>query len=398
MKWIANHRMALLGAAVSAAYWPNMLSAAFTPRWAIIGAGLPLVSNLDPRNIGEPMRWVLAWILAFGAVSIIASPDQMTGWLDLFYIVLLCGAFLAGAGLQSLDDVMTGLGAGLALSSAICVAQSLGYPIIGDPTPRPAGLFFNSEVMAEFAAVIFVWAACRPRWGLAVIAAIPIALCFSRVAIVASLLGLIYTYRPTSRAATLALLSAIAVIALAMVVFLGVAKAGSADQRIIIWGATLMAFKPLGTGLGWFQAAHPAEQYAHSDAIQLLVEIGIGAMLAIVIPIAAFWKNRGTYADRAAFVAICFEIVVSFPLHVPATAFMAAIVAGYLVSVRPDVRLGLHNSQHENVGSVRRGNAAGGPVDGHGQRGRRAFSVRSLFARAAARGSRPYQRHPQGAA
>ena len=69
MRWIAAHKMAVLGFAVSAAYWPGMLSAAFTPRWAVIAAGVFFVSSLDPRNIPESLRWTLLFLLAMGGAG-----------------------------------------------------------------------------------------------------------------------------------------------------------------------------------------------------------------------------------------------------------------------------------------------------------------------------------------
>ena len=357
--WIADHKAALLGFAVSTAYWPGMLSAAFTPRWAVIAAGIPLLTSMDPRNVPEPVRWVLGLLIAFGAVSLLGSPDPMGGVLDLIFIVLLCGAFIAGAGLASLDDVMTGLAAGLAVSAILCLFQ-----------PVPAGLFYSSEVMAEFAALVFVWAALRPRWLIAAIALVPICMSGSRIAAVVAAAGLIPAVRPGVRVFAGLVLALVAGASLVLV------KSGSAAERMALWAGTVAAWTPLGRGLGWSGATYG--NFSHSDVAQAVAELGIAAVLLAIIPLYAVINRRGNDAERAVFWAACFEAVVSFPLHMPATGFVAAIAAGCVVSVRPVVLVG------DYLGGLKDGRGAGRPVaadraiDRGGFRGGAAVSVRSV--------------------
>lgn len=73
-------------------------------------------------------------------------------------------------------------------------------------------------------------------------------------------------------------------------------------------------------------------EFAHSDALQLVVEMGIGGAILLAVPILVLWKGNGPDAVRCAFVALCLEGVVSFPLHLPATGFLGALLAGGLVS------------------------------------------------------------------
>lgn len=322
--WPADHKSALLGFAVSAAYWPGMLSAAFTPRWAVIAVGLPLLTRMDPRDVPEPLRWVLAALLAVGAVSLAGSPDPKGGALDLIFMVLLCGTFVAGAGLTSLDGVMTGAAAGLAISAILCTFQTV-----------PSGLFYSSEVMAEFAALVFVWGALRPNLPAVMIAAIPIALSGSRIAIVMAAVALLLAARQSPRVTA----SGLVVLATAAVASLMIFKPESAADRIDLWAATVAALMPLGHGLGWFGATYPSD-FSHSDVAQALAELGAAAALLAAIPIFVITRDRGNDAERAVFWAACFEAVVSFPLHMPATGFVAAIAAGHLVSRRSLVLVG----------------------------------------------------------
>lgn len=377
MRFLSNHKAALLGFAVSVAYWPGILSGGFVARWAAIAVGVPLVSTLDPRALPESMRWVLAFMVALGAISLIGSPYPMAGALDLLFIVFLCLAFVMAASLETLDDLITGIGAGLAISSFLCVMQAAD---IWRPVPQislePAGLFFNSEVLGEFSALVFVWAALRPRWMLAVIAFVPIVLTESRIAGAAAGAALIYGLRPHWRVA-LPLIIALIVAGIAAVLF---TKLGNSAHRVTIWGATILSLSLQGNGLGWVTAAFPYEEFTHSDALQALAELGIGALALLAIPSQAMRGNRGNNAERALFVAACVEVMVSFPLHFPASGFLAAVVAGYLVGSGPCVRLGAPEcGDDDGARRVRWHEARWRAFVGRG-RGGEPIPVRSVFA------------------
>lgn len=370
MTWLANHRMAVLGFAVTAAYFPGLLSPAYTPRWAILLIGLPLAAALDPRTIPLTLRWIVAWVLAMATVATAwASPDPLSGWLELFYIAILCLAALAGAGLSSMTDVMRGIGVGLAVSSLLAVSQYVG---LWSPVPQsssPAGLFYNSEVLAELAALVLVWSittTANRAWIIGLFALVPLVLCGSRVAVIAAACGLIYAWwprNPITRAAVIA----VGLTALGIMVFgVGLHKMASADHRLILWGSTIMAWTQWGHGLGWFEASHPFEGMAHSDALQVIAEVGIAGFALLAIPIIAFRRNRGTHAERACFVAVCVEVFISFPLHFPASGFLAACLAGYLVSDWAPVRDNRDHGGYDDGRIARWQDAPGAGDFGHG--------------------------------
>lgn len=340
MTWLANHRMAVLGFAVTAAYFPGLLSPAYTPRWAVILIGVALLTALDPRDVPASLRWIVGWVLAMAAMATaFASPDRLTGTLEFFCIVILCLAALAGASLNSMTDLMRGIGAGLALSSLLAICQYTGLWSPVPQTSSPSGLFFNSEILAELAALVLVWALLMRSWVIAAFAIIPLALCGSRVAVLAAVCGLAYGLWPRDPIARIAVLGLAIPAGLGLVAILvfgvGLHKMGSLDHRLVLWGATIAAWTQWGHGLGWFEAAHPFEGMAHSDALQVIAEVGIAGFALLAIPFVAFRRNRGTHAERACFVAVCVEVVISFPLHFPASGFLAAVLAGYLVSDRP---------------------------------------------------------------
>lgn len=413
-RWLAAHRLRLLGFAVAAAYWPGMASAAVIPRWGVIAVGVPLVSVIDPRGIPESLRWVFSFLLAVAALAtVFASPDAMAGWLELFFIALLCVVFIAAARFESIDGLMIGLGYGLAVSSVLAVGQRLGYDFGLPQSSAPAGLFYNREVLAEFAALVFVWHALKPKtrrcpemhyvWGyhrirhiripefywrdysIAAVALIPLALCQSRVAFATVIVALLYVWWPQRWSLRIM----VTVLFPPMIVFsliaMGYDKAASADHRLIMWVTTFYSWTQFGHGLGWFAAAHPAEELAHSDVLQVIAELGIGGFVLAAVPFIAFRNSRGGYhVERAVFVAICVEAVISFPLHFPASGFLAAVVAGFLAGRRDPVRLGEHLGRPEDAGHLRRFEPDDQGDGRNGGFGSGAIPVRSVHPRQAA--------------
>lgn len=357
--WFSAHRWAALGFAVSTAFWPSILSSAFAPRWAAIAIGIPLVSAIDPRNLPEALRWVLLWVFGLAAIATTwASPDPMGGYLDLLFMTLLCLAFIAAAELDTLDDVMTGLGAGLAVSAAVLLFQawddSSGRSFYHQ---RMTGLFYNTEILAEFAALVFVWAIVRRAYVIAAVSFLPIAVNNSRVAFLCAAVGVAFAFWPATRKGRIAVLAVLVAFPVMLFFVFGISKLISAEHRITLWTATVFAWTQFGHGLGWYRASYPAVEFAHSDVLQIIAEIGIGGFALLAIPFMAFRSTRGNHAERALFIAACIQAVISFPLHFPASGFVVALVAGYLVSRRPAVCMVVPFGRIYDVRSLQRQDA-----------------------------------------
>src|SRR5260221_574783 len=81
--WLARLRIAVLGRAVSAGYWPGLLSGGFVPCCAAMAVGIPLCSAIGPRALPEAMRYGLAFVIALPSISLMVSPGPMPGTLGL---------------------------------------------------------------------------------------------------------------------------------------------------------------------------------------------------------------------------------------------------------------------------------------------------------------------------
>lgn len=332
--------LAVVAFVVAVAYVPGLFSAPFMPRWWAIAIGVPLLCDLRPFSGDTKLPALTAMALIWAATAVILSDYPFGGIFPFILLVLTAGVAWAANSSNDLDFPLAAFGWGLAVSSVLALAQWLGW----DALPfngLPGGLFFSSEVLAETAGPIFVWALVSRRWTLAALMAVPIILGHSRVATFAAFIALIYAWRPSSRWAKPLVGVALAAACLIALTTLGDAKTNSAFTRAILWGAAVESITPLGRGLGWWASAHPFgfEEFVHSDALQFLVECGLGGILFIAIPVVIFWNGIADRSHGACFVAVCIEGLLSFPLHVPSAAFVFALLAGHLARERGRVLL-----------------------------------------------------------
>ena len=340
MKWLVEHKFGVWGFLVAGAFIPTIMSAAVVGRWAVIAMGVPLAAPLRLK-VPPFIQMAIAMGLAWAAASLFVTPDPMDGALQFFFMVVLVGAMGAASQVESLDDLMGGLCWGLALSSAFCLIAVSGHRLVAESGMDTgyAGLFYNREVLAEFAAPLLVWTVVKKRWFLAAAAAVPLVVNLSRISVASVIIALTVAYWPRSpRARAAVVILAVALVGAAVAYYSGQSgKVGTALLRLAIWLQAAMSITPLGNGLGWYRVVTAPFEFAHSDVLQAFAELGIGALCFAVIPIYAL-RNRGDHAERAAFIVICIELVVSFPLHVPGAAFLAAVLAGFLVRDRAAVR------------------------------------------------------------
>lgn len=165
------------------------------------------------------------------------------------------------------------------------------------------------------------------------------------------------------------LIAAAALIGIAVVATVGVERlvsiggSASAAERLGILDITvrmMLAYAPVGSGLGTFQAAYPLFEdpalvswiyvnHAHSDYLELLVELGLpGALLIVAFALwwgwrfAALWRANGTAPLVRAATLVSFGLLlhslVDFPLR---TAALSALFAWAIAMMaRPRMQSG----------------------------------------------------------
>lgn len=364
---LERHRLAAASFLVAAAFVPGIFSSGSMPRWWAIAIALPLASALDPRELHRGVAALLAAGLGWASVTLLWTPIPAEAALDLAEMALLALAMIAFAGADDLDGPVEGFGWGVALSAPLCAAQWLGHPLAWVPTSGPGGFFMNSEVLAETAAPVAVWALLKRRWALLGAMIVPLALCQSRVAVFAASLALLWAWRGRPRA-KIALLLGLAAVAAGTLVALGVPKASTGLTRIVLWATGAQWVSVPGQGLGWWSVAFPGpfETYAHSDPLQIAIELGVaGALPLLAVPVFIFWRGQGDDAARATFACLLVEAAVSFPMRTAATAYLGAALAGWMARRRAHVRRGEPVGGENPVDdAARRGEASGGVLRG----------------------------------
>lgn len=322
------------------AFWPGIASASIAPRWALLSVGLPLILART-RVSTTPGHWLLFALWAWAAISLLWTLVPYDGVNALWQLSLMAAAFLIGAELPSLRPIYLGLSAAMGVCALISLFQLAGH----SPVPEvvtPGGLFLNKDMMAEVAAPVLVAATL---------------LRLSPLAKAGALLGpLICVVSAGYRGAILGLVVAllawlwdrsklmIVAIILACVVLLAVdgeraTRLPSIAERAAIWRDTIDGLTLWGRGVGSFYSAYPEHatrentainrpDHAHDEPLEYAFELGLpGVLLLGALVLLAM---AGPRFNRVVLACLLGESLVGFPLHLPITAFLAALVAGRL--------------------------------------------------------------------
>lgn len=369
-------RMAILSFAVGAAAWPGFLSGASMPRWWVIAIGLPFVMPVaGPRRVDRNIAFLL-WVFALLAVLASALVPIRVWVLDALFMGMLGAVMVAHARLDNAQHSLQWLAIGVATSVPIFFAQMAGW--IGDGIP--AGLFFNSAVFSEVAAVLAVWALWRGRFVLGMLLAVVPFLAMSRIGVATIVLGGLIGWQPRYRWFKVLVLATMVFGAGAA--FLSMWKFASAMDRILLWSTAIYSITPFGSGLGTWGWSHPdpLQDFVHSDFLQALTEAGVAGLFLMLAAIFIVVRGKDCHvAERAAFGAAVFQVAVSFPLHLPANGYAVAALAGALAGRSADLCRHRH-ARGDDLGShIGWFGSNGRAMAGSGGQNRAGVSVGSAF-------------------
>lgn len=199
-----------------------------------------------------------------------------------------------------------------AASSALAVAQSLGWHPVPQWNDKSSGLMFNSTQQgAVLALCVVALAANRLYWFIPALAP-GLYLAHSRGAWAALGLGLLANWfrKP--------LYLAILVLALGLVYSYHLSS--SDLQRLVIWHAAWQYYTLWGNGFDTFQylwIGQPAWQplYMHNDYLQAVFEFGVLAV--IPFSVVAWALSHTSARDWPTFVTFAFLACFSMPMHMP---------------------------------------------------------------------------------
>lgn len=319
--------MALFGFLLATVHIPGITGISTLAGWSFLSIVLPLL--LLGKLKMTPGHWLGVIFLAYAALSLAWSERPIAGIETLWHWMILGGAFCLGHRLESLRGVFIGLGIGLAVSVAIGAFQIAGFSPVHTNAVRPAvsGLFYNSIVLSETAAIVFVGLLVYRQWWLAGVAVIAILMGEGRAAVLAAGITLMACFIP----ARFRFLAAIAAAAAMLAVF--ALKGGGSTSMALRWEAIQIAFAggvPLvGHGVGSFflDTGFTSFERLHNDFLEVIYEFGIGA-----IPLFALLISAACREGHGRPILLCCAIIAcfSFPAYLPVSGFVAAVVAGHL--------------------------------------------------------------------
>lgn len=314
--------MLALGLALSLAYIPGITGNALPTGWAVLSLTLPLTLWIPAQT--TVFHWAGAAFLVYAALSALWTPEPWDAVWRLWQFAILALAFRLGSTNINLLCLWQGLALGLTVSSAVAIAQAIGYEPLPHATPTP-GLFFNGIAAGAASVAVLVALATERQW-LWLIPMLPgLLLSQSRGAIASAAFGIVLTFH---RRAWLILLPLTAAFAITL-------YPGASDiQRFTIWAAAIQHLDLWGQGAGSFLSMlitgpyglqHP--EYAHNDYIQLVFEFGLGSLFLapLAVPYAQYWHQSFPVVATILLLAL-----VAMPLHIPVAAFTLAVVSGRL--------------------------------------------------------------------
>lgn len=323
---------------------PGIAAPATTPRWALLSAVVPFLASFSLPTKFDVAHALGALFLGWCAITLAWTPNLWDGLDALWKLVLFAGLFCIGAALRDLRPVWIGAALGIGVSSALAIGQLFGVELverIEGPTGMAAGLFMNKNFLAEPAALVLIGLVWHRLWWLVPLVLPAVVLPGARGALLALAVAGIVALRGWWR------VYAGALAALAVVACVVLAKNGSFPERMIIWTSTLDGLTWLGNGIGSFYALFPSHApawdfltsrpvHAHNDWLELAYDLGLPGILMLL---GAFYcALRAEGPDRLVLIAFITEGCLGFPLHFPATVFLAALVAGRLCGDRAPLR------------------------------------------------------------
>jgi hypothetical protein len=261
---------------------------------------------------------VLNWLALLGAVHLEISAHSLTGpWIA----ALPAFAFAVGWN-APLEQLWRGLAVGLSLSSAVAVAQALGWDAIPS-TEKPGGLLYNSAIQATAIALVIIALSCAKDW-LYIPTMLPgLWLAHSRGGWLLLAVGTIsaWGWRPV-------LLAVLAAGAVALTW-----PYPSDHERLLLWSAARAGLGWVGHGPGsfadllfWYDGRLYYPGHAHNDYLQLAYELGI-----LAIPVYAIYAAALAHTDLlywSVFVGFAVAGLFFYPLYAPVPCFIGAALAG----------------------------------------------------------------------
>lgn len=312
--------MFLLGFLLPICFIPGITGAVIPSQWILLGVVLPCFLW---RSGAVGWGWWLCLLaLAYAALSTLWSQEPYHSIYSLWLVAIWVLSYRLGTTASSLAQLWKGLAIGLSISSPVAIAQHFGWEGIPQFSSNPAGLLYNSTLIAICIAIAAL-GLIQTRAYAYLPAMLPaFLLAHSRGGYLVLIVGLLARIHWTIAAS----------LTIAVGTFYLLDLSSSDQLRIQIWSAALHNLSWCGNGIGSFleiwlvqpgNIIHP--EFTHNDYLQLVFELGIGA-----IPIFAVlaWAVAVNGPNQPILFALLISACFYFPLHCPILAFLTFLLAG----------------------------------------------------------------------
>lgn len=300
------------------------------PGWVLLTFALPFL--VGPVRMGLP-HWMGIGFLFAAAISAQWAPAPGEA---LWHLGVIAGCFCLGSATDDLRPIWRGLALGVGVSSAVCIAQVFGFDWVAQSDP-PAGLFVNKLILGWLAGLVLVAVISEGMWWYAAAVFPAFLLTTVRAAVLA--VGIAFVIATWRRSRIAAIMLALGIALMATVVLVGQYRQTSTTEHGNIVADTVDHLSLRGRGIGSFVWVYPRittrldasrwrPEHAHNDFAELAFEVGAGALPLFAMILILLHGPIST--ERLVFIAFLVEAAFGFPLFHPATAFVGALVAGWL--------------------------------------------------------------------
>lgn len=352
--WTPGLVPGVFACALMLAFVPVFSGGAVTPRWALLSTAVPLVLMFRSVPLGAAHLFC-GLLLGWCAVTLAWTPALLDGIDALWKLALFCGLALIGALLPSLGPVYAGAAVGLAVSGVLALGG--------------VNLFGNGNFMGEAAALVLVALVARRQWWLAAVVLPALVVSQARGAWLAVAVAAAVWLWPRRRIPALALVAGIVLV----LILAGMRfdQDSGIGERVLLWIETASNLTPFGHGFGSFRGLFPSHApswdfltsrpgHVHNDFLELAYEAGPGVLILLAFFGVALY--RAAEPERLLLAALMTEMCFAFPLHLPATAFLAGVAVGHAVGLRDAVRAGVADGRMAVHADMGRGAARARPA------------------------------------
>lgn len=310
---------------LSICFVPFFYGGSTNVRWIYLALTTPFFVLLSKLNKFTILHLIGLLFFIWSIITVLWSFNQYDSVNQLFNLLVLTQVFVLGSRLESLKEIFAGLALGLGFSSFAVYYLNM-----------PGGLLVNPSMLGEAAILTIIGLIVYKLWWFIPIV-LPSVFTGSRGVLLAGITTLIMWVWSKSKFLALSLIVPVFIAGFLSYKF--DIRLTSVIERFDLWRDTFNGLSVFGQGVGSYHSAYPYYAslidtfkqrpiYAHNDTLNILFELGIiGAILAIIF-IGLLMKEK----CNEKYIICCFITLslFSFPFYMPVSAFVLAIVAGFV--------------------------------------------------------------------